>query len=113
MPKITTREMFIAVKEWGSISAAARALGTKRYNIANRKRSYQDEWEALEKEFSAGEIKVKKRNPNESYNAAKSNYGRSLAGQTHSIENAKKTHVPKLKPYKPSKAPEKPKKTEE
>lgn len=55
--------MFRAVKEYGSVRNAARALKVKSSKIYYNQR--KDCWAELEKDFKSGKLKIKKKDPRE------------------------------------------------
>lgn len=103
MNEVTVEDVFRAVKEYGSVKNAARALkikGSKVYYMKKKPR-----WAELESDFKTGKIKIKKKDPRELVDARSNQFIQKRIGKTIKVSEAPRT--PQLKLRQPDSKPNK------
>lgn len=103
MKAVTIDDMFRAVKEYGSVRNAARALKVKSSKIYYNQR--KDRWTELEKDFKSGKLKIKKKDPRELTDARSNQFIQGRIGKTIKVSDAPIT--PQLKLRQPESKPDK------
>ena len=103
MKAVTIDDMFRAVKEYGSVRNAARALKIKSSKIYYNQR--KDRWAELEKDFKNGKLKIKKKDPRELTDARSNQFIQGRIGKTIKVSDAPIT--PQLKLRQPESKPDK------
>lgn len=103
MKVVTVEDMFRAVKEYGSVRNAARALKVKSSKIYYNQR--KDRWAELEKDFKSGKLKIKKKDPRELTDARSNQFIQGRIGKTIKVSDAPIT--PQLKLRQPESKPDK------
>lgn len=95
MNVVTVEDMFRAVKEYGSVRNAARALKVKSSKIYYYQR--KDRWAELEKDFKNGKLKIKKKDPRELTDARSNQFIQGRIGKTIKVSDAPTTPQLKLR----------------
>lgn len=86
MNSVTVEDMFRAVKEYGSVRNAARALKIKGSKIYYSQR--KDRWKELEKDFKSGKLKIKKKDPSYLVDARSNQFIQERIGKTIKVSDA-------------------------
>lgn len=85
MNSVTVEDMFRAVKEYGSVRNAARALKIKGSKIYYNQR--KDRWKELEKDFKSGKLKIKKKDPSYLVDARSNQFIQERIGKTIKVSD--------------------------
>lgn len=103
MNEVTIEDVFRAVKEYGSVKNAARALkikGSKVYYMKKKPR-----WAELENDFKNGKIKIKKKDPRDLVDARSNQFIQERIGKAIKVSETPRT--PQLKLRQPDSKPNK------
>lgn len=95
MNEVTVEDVFRAVKEYGSVKNAARALkikGSKIYYMKKKPR-----WAELESDFKKGKIKIKKKDPRELVDARSNQFIQERIGKAIKVSDVPRTSQLKLR----------------
>lgn len=95
MNEVTVEDVFRAVKEYGSVKNAARALKIKGSKIYYMKKKHR--WAELESDFKKGKIKIKKKDPRELVDARSNQFIQERIGKAIKVSDVPRTPQLKLR----------------